>query len=264
MIPVETRNQPAHAHITVERTRPEHVPALARLQRVVFPTLAEDELFTREKYLSHLQLFPEGQFVAIAHHEGGSEPVGATTTFRTNFDFEHTQHTYVEAIAEGWLSNHNPAGEWLYGVDVSVHPNYRGMRVGRRLYEARRQLVREMNLRGELAGALMPGYGAHHSKMTVAQYVLKVWQGTLQDPTLSVQIKNGFKPRGILYEHISDPRSFNAAALIVRENPHFVPAAVAQPQPQQVAVPPPAAKRPATRSAHRPAAGNHHRPLAQL
>lgn len=263
MIPVETRNQPAHAHITVERTRPEHVPALARLQRIVFPTLAEDELFTREKYLSHLQLFPEGQFVAIAHHEGGSEPVGATTTFRTNFDFEHAQHTYVEAIAEGWLSNHNPAGEWLYGVDVSVHPHYRGMRVGRRLYEARRQLVRELNLRGELAGALMPGYIAHHNKMTVAQYVLKVWQGTLQDPTLSVQIKNGFKPRGILYEHISDPRSFNAAALIVRDNPAYVPAAVAQPGPQPAAVQPAPAKRPVARSAHPPAA-SHHRPLAQL
>jgi hypothetical protein len=63
----------------------------------------------------------------------------------------------------------------------------------------------------------------------VAQYVLAVWQGNLQDPTLSVQIRNGFKPRGILYEHISDPRSFNAAALIVRENPHYTPGAAPQP-----------------------------------
>ena len=229
MIPGYVRVDPAHVHLTVENTRSEHVPALARLQRIVFPTLDDTELFTRDKYLKHLELFPEGQFVAVAHHEGGSVPIGATTTFRTHFDFEHTQHTYVEAIAEGWLSNHNPQGEWLYGVDVSVHPDYRGMRIGRRLYEARRQLVRELNLRGEIAGALMPGYVHHHHNLSVAQYVLAVWQGKLQDPTLSVQIRNGFRPRGILYEHISDPRSFNAAALIVRENPQYVPGTALQP-----------------------------------
>lgn len=249
MIPGLPRVDPAHLHITVEHTRPEHAPALARLQHIVFPTLTEDELFTRDKYLKHIELFPEGQFVAIAHHEGGSVPVAATTTFRTNFDFEHIQHTYIEAVGEGWLVNHNPAGEWLYGVDVSVHPDYRGMRIGRRLYEARRQLVREMNLRGEIAGALMPGYLKHHQKLTVAQYVLYVWQGKLQDPTLTVQIRNGFKPRGILYEHISDPRSFNAAALIVRDNPHYVPVPSASPR---SAAP---ARRPALRpTANAPAA----------
>lgn len=263
MIPVPWRNHPAHLHITVERTRPEHVAALARLQRIVFPTLAEDELFSREKYLNHLQLFPEGQFVAIAHHEGGSVPVGATTTFRTDFDFEHSQHTYVEAVAEGWLSNHNPNGEWLYGVDVSVHPDYRGMRVGRRLYEARRQLVRELNLRGELAGALIPGYVQHHNHLSVAQYVLKVWQDELQDPTLSVQIRNGFKPRGILYGHISDPRSLNAAALIVRENPHFATTAPAQPPAAPAPAQPATARRAVIPPAYRPAK-NIHRPLAQL
>jgi GNAT superfamily N-acetyltransferase len=262
MIPEPRRVNPAHVQITIENTRPEHVPALARLQRIVFPTLSEDELFGKDKYLKHIELFPEGQFTAIAHHEGGSEPVAATTTFRTTFDFDHIQHTYVEAIADGWLANHDPQGEWLYGVDVSVHPDYRGMRIGRRLYEARRQLVRELNLRGELAGALMPGYAHHHKEMTVAQYVLYVWQGRLHDPTLTVQMRNGFRPRGILYEHISDARSFNAAALIVRENPFYIPGATPQPHtaahakrsaPRRVALP--SVRRPRKRP---------HRPLAQL
>jgi len=174
---------------------------------------------------------------------------------------QHAQHTYVEAVAEGWLTNHNPNGEWLYGVDVSAHPDYRGMRVGRRLYEARRQLVRELNLRGELAGALMPGYIHHHSQLSVAQYVLKVWQDELQDPTLSVQIRNGFKPRGILYGHISDPRSHNAAALIVRENPHY--SAAAQPSVKPAPAQPSPARRAVIPPAYRPAKDTH-RPLAHL
>lgn len=214
-------SDPAHLHVTVVNTQPRHVYDLERLQRVVFPTLDDSELFTAEKYLKHIELFPEGQFVALVREGDREIVIGATTTFRTNFDFEHIQHAYIEAIAHGWLTNHDPHGEWLYGVDVSVHPSYRGLRVGRRLYDARHRLVRTLNLRGELAGALMPGYIHHHHRLTIAQYALRVWQGRIHDPTLSMQIRNGFKPKGILYEHISDPRSQNAATLIMRENPHY-------------------------------------------
>ena len=97
------------------------------------------------------------------------------------------------------------------------------MKLGRKLYDARRELVRRLNLRGEVAGALFPGYEHYKEQMTIAQYVLQVHQGKLFDPTLSVQIRNGFRVRGIMYDHISDSRSNNAAALIVRENPFYSP-----------------------------------------
>lgn len=214
---------PAHLHVTVTNTQPNHVQALEKLQRMVFPTLDDTELFTAAKYLNHIRLFPEGQFVAIVHDGKREIVVGATTTYRTQFDFDDIQHTYLEAIDYGWLSHHDPHGDWLYGVDVSVHPNYRGLRIGRRLYDARHRLARQLNLRGEIAGALMPNY-VHHTHLSVAQYALRVWQGVLHDPTLSMQIKNGFRPRGILYDHISDARSNNAATLIVRENASYRPA----------------------------------------
>lgn len=211
--------------LKVMNTQPEHVPALAALQRVVFPTLDAEELFTEAKYYKHIELFPEGQFVALLERDGEWLPIGATSTYRTNFDFDHIQHTYTEAIADGWLTHHDPHGEWLYGVDVSVHPEYRGLKVGRRLYEARREFVNLVNLRGEIAGALIPGYHQHAQALSAAQYVLRVWQGKLHDPTLSMQLRNDFKIKGILYDHISDPRSVNTATLIVRENTHYQPAA---------------------------------------
>lgn len=227
MIPRKKDNEPGHLHVTVVNTRPEHVPALAALQHLVFPTLPQDALLNEDRYCKHLELFPEGQFVALLHKEGREIPVGATSTFRTGFDFSHIQHTFLEAVADGWLTNHDVEGEWLYGADVSVHPNYRGMRIGRRLYEARHSLVRRLNLRGEIAGALLPGYIHYSRNLTVAQYVLHVWQGRIFDPTLSVQIRNGFSIKGILYEHIDDPRSNNTATLIVRKNPHYQPQVVA-------------------------------------
>ncbi|RMG82701.1 MAG: GNAT family N-acetyltransferase, partial [Chloroflexi bacterium] len=123
----------------------------------------------------------------------------------------------------GWLTTHEPDGEWLYGADLMVHPNYRRRGVGSALYRARRELVKKLNLRGEIAGGMLPGYERYRDQMSIETYVELVAQGELTDPTLSMQIHNGFRPRGILYNHITDPRSNDCAALIVRENPDYRP-----------------------------------------
>jgi hypothetical protein len=70
---------------------------------------------------------------------------------------------------------------------------------------------------------MLPGYLHYNQHLTVAQYVLRVWQGNIYDPTLTMQIRNGFAVKGILYDHITDPRSNNTATLIMRENLHFQP-----------------------------------------
>jgi len=209
--------------IEVVNTRPEHFQALEENQRIIYPMLTDDELFTVLKYEHHLQLFPEGQFVALAHFNGQTRVAGCSSTFRTFFDADDVELSYEEVIDGGWLTNHNPEGEWLYGADVCVHPDFRGMGVGRRLYAARRALVRQLNLRGEIAGGMLPGYHRHQKHLTVAQYVLRVTQGKLTDPTLSMQLKMGFRVRGLLHDHITDPRSKNTAALIIRENPDYQP-----------------------------------------
>ncbi|MCB9452511.1 MAG: GNAT family N-acetyltransferase [Anaerolineaceae bacterium] len=209
--------------IEVMNTTSEHVHELEVLQRIVFPTLTDDELFTAEKYLNHLKLFPEGQFVAMATIDGQKKVVGSTSTYRADFDFDDYQHTFLEAIAHGWLSNHNSNGEWLYGVDISVHPDLRRKGVGSRLYDARKALVKRLNLRGEIAGGMIPGYEHYKAKMSVETYIEKVVAGEIMGRTLPMQLKNGFKVRGILYDHITDPRADNTATLLVRGNPHYRP-----------------------------------------
>ncbi len=222
MIPVRI-TQPVNLRIDVVNLQPEHIAELVRLQRLSFPTLSDHERLNEARYYKHLELFPEGQFVALAYKRGYAIPVGSTSTFRTDFDFEHIQHTFLEAVANGWLTNHDPSGEWLYGADMNVHPKYRGLRIGGRLYEARQALARKLNLRGEIAGGLLPGYQFHADDLTVAQYVLHVHQTRLHDPTLSMQIRNGFRVKGILHDHIADARSRNCATLIVRDNPYYHP-----------------------------------------
>lgn len=210
--------------VRVVNLAPEHYEGLARVQRLAFPTLTPDELLTPEKFAKHHELFPEGQFCALAMVNDRWIPVGSTSTFRTNYEFGNSgQYTFLESVADGWLTHHNSEGEWLYGADLSVHPDFRGMRIGGRLYEARMKLVRKLNLRGEIAGGMIPGYERYRDELTIAQYVLHVHQKRLQDSTLSMQLRNGFQVRGILYDHISDPRSDNACTLIIRDNPQYKP-----------------------------------------
>ena len=87
--PEQRQREPRHHHrhqhhdhvpISITNMQADHVRALARLQQIVFPTLAPEELFTAQKYRQHLEIFPEGQFTAIAHFEGGDMVVGATST----------------------------------------------------------------------------------------------------------------------------------------------------------------------------------------
>jgi hypothetical protein len=45
---------------------PGHAAELENLQRLLFPTLAEEERLHAPQYLRHLEVFPAGQFVILA------------------------------------------------------------------------------------------------------------------------------------------------------------------------------------------------------
>lgn len=210
---------PATSRVTT--TDRAHVKRLAQMQRAIFPTLTDEELLQTEHYLRHLELFAEGQFTALAHLHDKWMVAGSTSTFRIHWEALHQPHTFLEIIDNGWFGHHTPRGEWLYGGDLSVHPDYRGLGLGSKLYNARRELVRRLNLRGEVAGGMLPGYDRHRHHLSIEAYVRRVVAGELRDPTLSVQLRNGFVVKGILYDHITDPRADNCATLIVRENPYY-------------------------------------------
>jgi GNAT superfamily N-acetyltransferase len=209
--------------IRVLNSRPEYAAALAYLQTLVFPTLAPEEWFSEAMYRRHIEVFPDGQLMALAQGDDGQEVVvGATTTIRTNFDFARQQPPfYFEFIGGGYLTTHEPDGVWLYGIDVSVHPDFRRMGIGSRLYDARRELVKRLGLRGELVAGLLPGYPAYRAQMSVEEYAQKVAAGELVDPTLTMQLRNGFKLWRVLRGYVHDARSDDCATLIVRENPNY-------------------------------------------
>lgn len=208
--------------LLVTATREEHASALEALQRAIFPSLADVQRFKRDHYLKHIELFPEGQFVAL----DGDRVVAATSTIRRNFDFAHTAHRFDDIIAGGWLTSHEPAGEWLYGADLGVAPGYRGRGLARALYAARQQLVWALDLRGQLAAGMMSGFGARKHEMTAQAYFERLREGTVNDPTLSMQMWIGFEPRALIPDHVQDPICDNYSVLIVLDAAKDVPGAV--------------------------------------
>lgn len=186
---------------------------LVRIEHLAFPMANRDELFSVEIIEAYARVFPEGYFVAKL----GSELVGQGAGIYLDFDFDHPQHTIVEITGENQCGNHDPDGDWYYGTDISVHPDYRGLGVGKRLYEARKDLVRRHGKRGIIAGASLPGFFEHKDGMTIHEYVDRVVAGDLTDPTLSFQMGNGFQVRGLLENYMDDPADDGWAALIVWE-----------------------------------------------
>ena len=195
---------------------------LEAIQRASFPTLAEDELITAAHYRAHVERFPDGQLAVVT---SAGWPVACSTDFRTTVDLDHIEHRYIDAVDHNWLGHHDPEGPWLYGADIGVLPQYRRRGLARLLYGARHELARRLNLKGHVAGALLKGYGAIKDRMRVDEYVALVIAGRLVDPTLTVQLRQGFRVHGIIQNYVSDPSCDNKAAFIVWHNPEYREAA---------------------------------------
>ena len=197
--------------IIVCSTKAEHAQQLEALQELVFPTLAPAQRLKCQHYLKHIEIFPEGQFVAL----DGEKVVGMTTTIRLSDAYLHSQHRFEEIIVGGFCTSHDPKGEWLYGVDMGTHPDYRGRGIAKALYRARRESCLKLELKGQYTMGMLSGFGALKHQLTVEQYYQKLLKAELSDPTVSAQIKVGFEPHGLVKEYLDDPVCDNCCVRLI-------------------------------------------------
>ncbi len=132
----------------------------------------------------------------------------------------------------------DPDGDAMYGLDVLIHPDYRGYRLGRRLHEARKELCRSLNLRAILAGGRIPQYHEHAHELSPAEYLDKVAREEIHDPIPSFQLANDFQVKRLLRKYLpEDEKSKGYATLLEWNNILFEPAErVLENRPTQVRV----------------------------
>lgn len=210
---------PHQTGVKVRNTKKEDIPKIVTLQKDSFPLLAKyGNIWHEEELLSHLDIFPKGQFVAV---EPDGTVVGSASTLIVTLESEYADHTWKEITADGMFTNHNPKGDSLYGADISTHPRYRHEGIGSMLYDARKQLNIQLNLRRMISGGRLYNYCEYANHLSASEYASKVIEGKMHDPVLSFELANGFRFIKILSNYLDDVRSLNYASFIEWLNPNY-------------------------------------------
>ena len=208
------------SRLLVRPLRLTDLDAIHRIHELCFPGIPS---WSRANLESQLSIFPEGQIGV----ELDGELVAISSSLIVRRSDYLTWHVYREVSDNGNITNHDAGGDALYGIDIAVDTRHRGLRLARRIYDARKELMRARNLRSLLIAGRMPGYHRHASKMTPDAYVAAVVGKELTDTVITTQISNGFTIHAVLPGYLpSDQESVGNALLLEWLNPHYVPRSV--------------------------------------
>jgi predicted amidohydrolase/GNAT superfamily N-acetyltransferase len=190
---------------------------IVALQHLCFPTMPT---WKREMFESQIKLFHAGQF--CVEFEG--KIVASSSSLIVDYSDYSDWHAWRELSDSGYIRNHDEGGDTLYGIEIMVHPDCRGMRLSRRLYDARKHLCRERNLARMMIGGRIPGYLKVKEEVSAARYVEKVINKDLVDPVLTAQLANGFILRQLIPDYLpSDEDSAGYATCMEWPNFDYVP-----------------------------------------
>jgi hypothetical protein len=104
---------------------------LVAMQLRCFPGM---EPWKRDHIESQLAIFPEGQFCV----ECEGKIVASASSLILEYDPRLEWHDWTKVADKGYIRNHDANGDTLYGIEIMVDPEMRGMKLSRRLYDARK------------------------------------------------------------------------------------------------------------------------------
>ncbi len=165
-----------------------------------------------------ISLFPEGQIVIKVN----GDIAGCALSVIVDFDEIDDNHTYDDIAGDTSFKIHDEDGDTLYGIDVFIKPDYRGLRLGRRLYDYRKELCENLNLKGIVFGGRIPNYHKFSKDISPLQYIEKVRSKEIHDPVLNFQLSNDFHPVRILKGYLEgDDDSGEYAVLMEWDNVYY-------------------------------------------
>ena len=177
-----------------------------------------DVFWTREQIKKLIDIFPEGQIVTVVD----DKIVGCALSLIVDYNLVKNDHTYAQVTGNETFSTHNPHGNILYGIEVFIHPQYRGLRLARRMYEYRKDLCESLNLKAIMFGGRIPNYHKYADKLRPKEYINKVRQKEIYDPVLTFQLSNDFHVRKVMRNYLpNDEESKHYACLLQWDNIYY-------------------------------------------
>ncbi len=178
----------------------------------------ENSYWHKEQLARLINLFPEGQVVIKIN----GQLAGCALSIILDYDKYEDHHTYADVTANSSFTTHDPKGDRLYGIDVFIKPDFRGLRLGRRLYDYRKELCERLNLKGIAFGGRMPNFHKHSDTLSPKEYIASVKRKEITDPVLNFQIANDFHPAKILKGYLKgDHNSGEFAVLMEWDNIYY-------------------------------------------
>tara|TARA_R110002167_G_scaffold163242_6_gene359973 strand:+ start:2520 stop:4046 length:1527 start_codon:yes stop_codon:yes gene_type:complete len=170
-----------------------------------------DSYWREEQIKSLIDKFPEGQVVIKIN----GQLAGCALSIIVDYDMYEDSHTYNDITGNYSFDTHTNEGDVLYGIDVFIKPEFRGLRLGRRLYDYRKELCEKLNLKSIVFGGRMPNFHNYAQTMTPKEYIAKVRRKEIQDPVLNFQISNDFHPAKVMKGYLEGDAASNEFAVLM-------------------------------------------------
>jgi len=170
---------------------------------------------------SRIITFPDGVIVATLDKEVIGVVVG-----------EIIDSSYIDRDGISWKkitdngsikASHDPDGDALFGVDLSVDPTHQGGKIGALLLQEIGKMAIRKNLKMGILGARMPKFHEYSNRYTPEEYIrLRGNDGRLIDPELRFYERNGLKLYRVIKDYFEDPESMNYGVICIWKNPFYV------------------------------------------
>jgi predicted amidohydrolase/GNAT superfamily N-acetyltransferase len=162
--------------------------------------------------------FPKGQVVIKVN----GNLAGCALALRVDYAQFDRAHTYREVTGNFTFNTLKKDGDVLYGIEVFIKKEFRGLRLGRRLYDYRKELCERENLRGIIFGGRIPNFHKYSHEISPKEYIEKVKRKEIHDPVLNFQISNDFHPSRVMKGYLEgDSQSNEYAVLLEWDNIYY-------------------------------------------
>ena len=199
--------------IDIRKLAIEDYDELKETMQKAYPAMSEN-IWSKKSIQKLIRIFRDGQICITVD----GKIAAVALSLIVQYELYGDDHTYKEITGNYTFNTHSETGNVLYGIEVFVDPEFRKLRLARRLYDVRKELCETLNLKSIMVGGRIPNYHLYSSELSPRAYIQKVRNKEIYDPVLSFQLANNFLPVRILKNYLPEDQHSEQNAVLLQWN----------------------------------------------